>query len=62
MHRLRQKRSETLLDHADGILNHCRTEVPLGVGQLYVPNPQTPTTKLRYLLLKADRMAATRTA
>jgi hypothetical protein len=59
--------SEMLLNHLDGILNYCRTKVPMGVvdavnGNIKTllgggPGPQEPT----YLLLKAQRMDATRT-
>jgi hypothetical protein len=55
-----------LLDHLDGILN-CRTKVPLGVGEAVNGNIKALLRRgrghknLRYLLLKAQRLAATRT-
>jgi len=62
-----QKLAETLLDHLDGILNYCRTKVPLGVVEAVNGNIKSLLRRgrgyknLRYLLLKAQRMAATRT-
>jgi len=62
-----QKLAEMLLDHLDGILNYCRTRVPLGVVEAVNGNIKSLLrrgrgyTNLRYLLLKAQRMAATRT-
>ena len=62
-----QKLAEMLLDHLDGILNYCRTKVPLGVVEAVNGNIKTLLRRgrgyqnLRYLLLKAQRMAATRT-
>lgn len=56
-----------LLDHFDGILNYCRTKVPLGVVEAVNGNIKSLLRRgrgyknLRYLLLKAQRMAATRT-
>ncbi len=58
-----------LLDHLDGILNYCRTkEVPLGVVEAINGNIKTLLRRGRgyknlqsYLLLKAQRLAATRT-
>jgi hypothetical protein len=58
-----------LLDHLDGILNlnYCRTKVPLGVVEAINGNIKSLLRRgrgyknLRYLLLKAQRMAATRT-
>jgi transposase len=56
-----------LLDHLDGILNYCRTKVPLGVVEAIDGNIKSLQRRgrayknLRYLLLKAQRMAATRT-
>ena len=61
-----QKLAEMLLDHLDGILNYCRTKVPLGVVEAVNGNIKSLLrrgrgyTNLRYLLLKAQRMAATR--
>ena len=62
-----QKLAVTLLDHLDGILNYCRTKVPLGVVEAVNGNIKSLLRRgrgyknLRYLLLKAQRMAATRT-
>jgi transposase len=62
-----QKLAQMLLDHLDGILNYCRTKVPLGVVEAVNGNIKSLLrrgrgyTNLRYLLLKAQRMAATRT-
>jgi transposase len=62
-----EKLAATLLDHLDGILNYCRTKVPLGVVEAVNGNIKGILRRgrgyknLRYLLLKAQRMAATRT-
>lgn len=62
-----QKLALMLLDHLDGILNYCRTKVPLGVVEAVNGNIKALLRRgrgyknLRYLLLKAQRMAATRT-
>ena len=62
-----QKRAEMLVSHLDGILNYCRTKVPLGVVEAINGNIKSLLRRgrgyknLRYLLLKAQRMAATRT-
>ncbi len=62
-----QKLAEMLLDHLDGILNYCRTKVPLGVVEAINGNIKALLRRgrgyknLRYLLLKAQRMAATKT-
>lgn len=62
-----QKLAEMLLDHLAGILNYCRTKVPLGVVEAINGNIKTLLRRgrgyknLRYLLLKAQRMAATKT-
>ena len=56
-----------LLDHLDGILNYCRTKVPLGVVEAVNGNIKSLLRRgrgyknLRYLLLKTQRMAATKT-
>jgi len=61
-----QKLAQTLLDHFDGILNYCVTRVPLGVVEAINGNIKTLLrrgrgyTNLRYLLLKAQRLAATK--
>jgi len=62
-----QKLAEMLLDHLEGILNYCRTKVPLGVVEAVNGNIKALLRRgrgyknLRYLLLKAQRMAATKT-
>ena len=62
-----QKLEGMLLEHLQGILNYCRTKVPLGVVEAVNGNIKTLLRRgrgyqnLRYLLLKAQRMAATRT-
>jgi len=62
-----QKLAEMLVNHLDGILNYCRTKVPLGVVEAINGNIKSLLRRgrgyknLRYLLLKAQRMAATRT-
>ena len=61
-----QKLAEMLLDHLDGILNYCRTKVPLGVVEAVNGNIKSLLRRgrgyrnLRYLLLKAQRLAATK--
>jgi len=56
-----------LLRHLDGILNYCRTKVPLGIVEAINGNIKALLRRgrgyqnLRYLLLKAQRMAAVRT-
>jgi len=62
-----QKLAEMLVAHLDGIVNYCRTKVPLGVVEAINGNIKSLLRRgrgyknLRYLLLKAQRMAATRT-
>jgi transposase len=62
-----QKLADMLLEHFDGILNYCDTKVPLGVVEAINGNIKTLLRRgrgyknLRYLLLKAQRLAATRT-
>jgi transposase len=62
-----EKLAQTLLDHLDGILNYCRTKVPMGVVEAVNGNIKTLLRRgrgyknLHYLLLKAQRMAVTRT-
>ena len=59
-----QKLAEMLL--FDGILNYCRTKVALGVVEAINGNIKTLLRRgrgyrnLRYLLLKAQRLAATK--
>jgi transposase len=62
-----QKLAQTLLDHLEGILNYCRTKVRFGVVEAINGNIRSLINRgrgyknLRYLLLKAQRMAATNT-
>jgi len=62
-----EKLAHLLIDHLDGILNHCRVKVRFGVVEAINGNIKTLLRRgrgyknLRYLLLKAQRMAATRT-
>jgi transposase len=62
-----QKLAEMLVSHVDGILNYCRTRVPLGVVEAINGNIKCLLRRgrgyknLRYLLLKAQRMAALKT-
>jgi len=62
-----EKLARMLLDHLGGILNYCRTKVPLGVVEAVNGNIKALLRRgrgyknLRYLLLKAQRLAATRT-
>jgi transposase len=61
------KLAEMLIRHIDGILNYCRTKVPLGVVEAVNGNIKSLMRRgrgyrnLRYLLLKAQKMAAART-
>src|SRR5947209_315211 len=56
-----------LLDHLEGILNYCRTRIAMGVVEAINGNIKTLLRRGRgyknlcYLLLKAQRMAATKT-
>lgn len=62
-----QKLARMLLDHLEGILNYCRTKVPLGVVEAVNGNIKTLLRRgrgyknLAYLLLKAQRLAVTKT-
>ena len=62
-----QKLASMLLKHIDGILNYCTAKVPMGIVEAVNGNIKTLLRRgrgyknLRYLLLKAQRMAATRT-
>lgn len=62
-----EKLAHMLLDHLDGILNYCRTKVPLGVVEAVNGNIKSLLRRgrgyqnLRYLLLKAQRMAVAKT-
>jgi transposase len=62
-----QKLAGMLLDHLEGILNYCRTRVRLGVVEAVNGNIKAILRRgrgyknLRYLLLKAQRMAVSKT-
>lgn len=61
------KLAAMLLDHLDGLVNYCRTPVRFGVVEAINGNIKALLrrgrgyTNLRYLLLKAQRQAATKT-
>ena len=56
-----------LVKHLHGILNYCRTKVPMGVVEAINGNIKALLRRgrgyrnLNYLLLKAQRLAATKT-
>ena len=60
-----EKLAETLLKHVDGIANYCETKIRFGVVEAVNGNIRTLINRgrgyqnLRYMLLKAKRMAAT---
>ena len=62
-----EKLAHMLIDHFEGILNYCRVKVRFGVVEAINGNLKTLLRRgrgyknLRYLLLKAQRMAATKT-
>ncbi len=62
-----KKLVDMLLEHLDGILNYCRTKVPLGVVEAVNGNIKVLLRRgrgyrhLNYLLLKAQCLAATKT-
>jgi transposase len=62
-----EKLAHTLLDHLQGILNYCRTKVPMGVVEAINGNIKALLRRgrgyrdMNYLLLKAQRLAATKT-
>ncbi len=62
-----EKLAQMLLDHLDGILNYCRVKVKFGVVEAINGNIKMLIRRgrgyrnLGYLLLKAQRMAATKT-
>lgn len=62
-----EKLARMLLDHLEGILNYCRTQVPLGVVEAVNGNIKALLRRgrgyrdLNYLLLKAQRLAASKT-
>ena len=62
-----EKLAGTLMAHLQGILNYCRTKVPMGVVEAVNGNIKALLRRgrgyrdLNYLLLKAQRLAATKT-
>ena len=62
-----EKLARMLLDHLQGILNYCRVKVPLGVIEAVNENIKALLRRgrgyrdMNYLLLKAQRLAATKT-
>ena len=62
-----QRLAGMLIEHLDGILNYCQTKVRMGVVEAVNGNIKSLLRRgrgyknLKYLLLKAQRMAATRT-
>ena len=62
-----EKVARMLLKHVEGILNYCRTKVPMGVVEAVNGNIKALLRRgrgyqdLDYLLLKAQRLAATKT-
>jgi transposase len=62
-----EKLAQMLLDHLEGILNYCRTKVPMGVVEAVNGNIKALLRRdrgyrdMNYLLLKAQRLAATKT-
>ena len=62
-----QKLADLLVNHLEGIINYCRTKVPMGVVEAINGNLKTLLRRgrgyknLRYFLLKAQRMAALKT-
>ena len=62
-----EKLADMLVEHLEGILNYCRTKVPMGVVEAVNGNIKSLLRRgrgyknLRYLLLKAQRMAVTKT-
>jgi transposase len=62
-----QKLADMLLNHLERILNYCRTKIPMGVVEAVNANIKALLRRgrgyrdLNYLLLKAQRLAATKT-
>ncbi len=62
-----EKLAHMLIDHVEGILNYCRIKVRFGVVEAINGNIKTLLRRgrgyknLRYLLLKAQRMAVSKT-
>ena len=62
-----EKLADMLLNHLEGILNYCLMKVPMGVVEAVNGNIKSLLRRgrgysnLRYLLLKVQRMAVTKT-
>jgi len=62
-----EKLARMLLNHLEGLLNYCRTKAPLGVVKAIHGNIKALLRRgrgyrdLDYLLLKGQRLAATKT-
>jgi transposase len=62
-----EKLATMLLNHLEGILNYCKTKIPMGVVEAVNANIKALLRRGRgyrdptYLLLKAQRLAATKT-
>ena len=62
-----EKLANMLLNHLEGILNYCKTKIPMGVVEAVNANIKALLRRgrgyrdLNYLLLKAQRLAATKT-
>jgi transposase len=62
-----EKLARMLLNHLDGILNYCKIKIPLGVVEAVNGNIKALLRRgrgyrdMNYLLLKAQRLAATKT-
>ena len=61
-----EKLARMLLDHLQGILNYCRTKLPMSVIEAVNGNIKALLLgrgyrDMNYLLLKAQRLAATKT-
>ena len=62
-----EKLAHMLLNHLEGILNYCKTKIPMGVVEAVNGNIKALLRRgrgyrdLNYLLLKAQRLAATKT-
>ena len=62
-----EKLGRILLAHLEGILNYCRTKIPMGVVEAVNGNIKSLLRRgrgyrdLNYLLLKAQRLAVTKT-
>ena len=62
-----EKLAAMLLKHLEGILNYCKTKVPMGVVEAVNGNIKALLRRgrgyrdLDYLLLKAQRLASTKT-